>query len=80
MCVCVQAVYQKPEEQAVGLLGGVENPFLVPPASFQLSVFPRNDSLTLTLMSPPKEFLLEIFLNFSKKKKKGNHANILILE
>lgn len=48
MCACARAVYQKPEEQTVGLLGSVENPFLVPPASFQCSVFPRNDSLTST--------------------------------
>lgn len=66
MCVCVhahvRAVYQGPEEQTVGLPGGVENPFLVPPTSFQLAALPRNDSLNLTPTSSSAKQLLEQFL------------------
>lgn len=70
-CVCVCLLYiKKPEERAVRLPGGVENPFLVPPTSFQLCVFPRNESLTWHWCrhQEKKKTFLELWANEQRRE------------
>lgn len=73
MCVrvCVSCVSKARGAGSGFLLGSVENPFLLPPAPFQLSILPRNDSLTLTLMSSSqKEFGGDFFQLVKERKRR----------